>query len=112
MACILSLYILSLLALPAVQVFADTSSEQVCCKQCKPAPSEEQNAQDNLPIESQESPYICNPFEVCAACIGFTVHSFPFFTSPSNHINELLTFHYSAPSSAYISSIFQPPRIG
>lgn len=112
-ACILSLYASFLVALPAIQAFAATSSEDVCCSRCDSDSSEKQDSQDNLPANSQDNPYACNPFEVCTACIGFIVQLFPFATSfsvPSS--SEMFVFHYSAPSSAYISSIFQPPQIG
>ncbi len=111
-ASILFVYIMVLVALPAYQAFAETKADETCCSHCSPDSTKNQDGKDNQPTKSQDNPYSCNPFEVCTACIGFTVQLFPSVTSTTIDSSETVVFHYSELISEYISSIFQPPKIG
>jgi len=107
-AYILSFYVIFLMTMPAVQAFSPTDAGDSCCNGCTPNTSTDHS---NNSEKSQDNPYSCNPFEVCTACIGFFIQTLPVLESFNFQLNNEIQSSYSEPSSEYIPSIFQPPKI-
>jgi hypothetical protein len=109
---ILCIYILVLVALPAYQSVAEKRSAETCCSHCSSNSSKDQDDNDKLPARSEDSPFTCNPFEICTACTGFTIQIMPDFTIPVAFSRRKLFVHYPEPASAFSLSVFHPPQIG
>lgn len=109
-------YIGVLTVQPSLSVFANkTETEEACNDQCC---SDEQNCSDEKSCDDQKGNCndccpggICNPFESCACCFGFSITK-PIVEITTNHINinytqsEIKKIHYG-----YGSHCFHPPEV-
>ena len=102
---ILSLYLFSLAAQPALTAIG-FSTGSACC-----SISGEQDCEDEKQQQDNTCNGICNPLLGCGACAGFTFSFSPILPSPVQQATEHIMAYYSSAILEIALPIWQPPKI-